>query len=67
MSDPPWRVFGEVDGTLCGPTWLIYYGYLWFNCSAATVASRNITVVDHPRNDPEAVEIIRKAKSETGK
>lgn len=62
LPDPPWRVYGKVAGKDWGPTWLIYHGYLWFTCFGIAVASRNVTVVDHPRNDHEAVAMIAKAK-----
>lgn len=68
LPAPPWRVYGyyHCGGTQRGPIWMELHGYLWITGDGHTVASWDVDLTDppHPRNDPEAVAMIQKAKGE---
>lgn len=70
LPDPPWRVLGRRRNGFGDDR------HGWFTASSdgkefwsieheATIDAKLITPIDHPRNDPEALEIIRKAKEAT--
>jgi hypothetical protein len=54
-SQPVWLTVARKDGHR-GPLIAVVNGLDW-------IEARELTVVDHPRNDPEAVEIIKNAKA----
>jgi len=69
LPDPPWRVLA-IGRRKRKPVWWIYL----YDCFVTWVYDPDngmfnwpewMTVVQDPRNDPEAVEIIRKAKEGT--
>lgn len=71
LPDPPWRVYGRVltssfEQYCKYPRWYQFYNREWLQSSQydsmSGVHMKNFEVIPHPRNDPEAVELIRKAK-----
>lgn len=68
LPDPPWRVLAIADGhhyphwweqdTELSDTW-------WSNSATMDADSHELTPIPHDRNDPEALEIIKKAKEAT--
>jgi hypothetical protein len=73
--DPPWRVYGiqpnsPFDSFAKHPRWYQFYNKEWLepasgSRSYGTCHCSQLTPIYDPRNDPEAVEIIRKAKEAT--
>lgn len=66
--NPPWRVLATVDAPnylVLHPVWCVCDGYRWWiGLSGFWCAAQFLTPIADPHNDPEAVEIIKKAKGE---
>lgn len=66
LPDPPWRVLAEVADSVgrFGPVWCEWLPGVgrWQTPSGIRLATDQLTLIAHPRNDPEAVEIIEKSK-----
>lgn len=65
--NPPWRVLAIAEGHHY-PHWHYWDAdaevFINDYNPCCDIEPHEITTIDHPRNDPEAVEIIKKAKGE---
>lgn len=65
LPDPPWRVLATHE-ILTETRWWEYRDFddgPHFGCQCGLVGAASLTVIQHPRNDPEAVAIIEAAKT----
>ena len=59
LPDPRWRILAITKHDT-HPRWLTYHsGWKCFHDECHSYAVELLSVVTHPRNDPEAVEIVR--------
>ena len=75
LPSPPWRVLAKISGVDdyhdAGPHWFVldYDGsglFVQHHDDGLMTSGQNLTVVPHPLNDPEAVAMIERAKSDQG-
>ena len=67
LPDPPWRVYARKRQRRVNRWWVCLSGMFvnWDNSEHGEFAwPEMLCVKDHPRNDPEAVEIIERAKDD---
>lgn len=70
LPDPPWRVLATAPH-ISQPRWWLWSQeeMVWFSDDPLrfgyAAINDDLAIIDHPHNDPEAVEIIRKAKEGT--
>ena len=66
MPDPPWRVLAATAfNKHAEPQWrMLLHGDTFRTVHGAQVYAGYLIIIDHPRNDPEAVALIRTAQEQ---
>jgi len=67
LPDPPWRVYARAQGHRYPHWWDLNAEINAFQSYSALMEAEpwELDPHDHPHNDPEALEIIRRAKETT--